>query len=193
MEPIRSFIAIELPEPVKAELKQIADRIKSADPTCAKWVDPNSIHLTLKFLGNVDAGKVDSIVDAMKDAALASAPFQLELQGLGAFPNLHRAQVVWVGVSGDIDKLQTFQKNLESNLEKLGFAPEGRVFSPHLTLARVRDYVTPLQRQSLGNLINTQKFTSSQVIPVNSISLMKSQLTRSGAIYTELQVVPLAG
>jgi RNA 2',3'-cyclic 3'-phosphodiesterase len=193
MEQIRSFIAIELPEPVKAELKRIEDSLKLTDSGCAKWVDPYGIHLTLKFLGNIDAEKVGAIVEMMDDAAHATPPFHLELKGLGAFPDPRRAQVIWVGVGGDIEKLQDLQKRLESNLANLGFPPEGRTFTPHLTLARIRDYATPVQRQTLGDGITSFKLESDRIFQVSSLSLMKSQLTRSGAIYTELRAVELKG
>ncbi len=108
MEQIRSFIAIELPEEVKTGLKQVQDRLKSADPSCAKWVDPVGIHLTLKFLGNVDVDKIDAITQAIQDASITVAPFDLKIDRLGCFPNLRRVQIVWVGLNGDVDKLQVF-------------------------------------------------------------------------------------
>jgi RNA 2',3'-cyclic 3'-phosphodiesterase len=192
MEEIRSFIAIELPEQVKSELQHIEDRLRSAEPTSAKWVDPKSIHLTLKFLGNVSADKIEAIVRAMNQAAGNISPFRLEMQGLGAFPNLRRVQIAWAGIIGDIDKLNLLQSNLEKALSPLGFPPENRPFTPHLTLARVRDYATPDQRQTLGEALARAKFASSMIIQVHSINLMKSQLTRAGAIYSCLSSVELS-
>ena len=81
-----------------------------------KWVDPYSIHLTLKFLGNVAVDRIDPITAAMEEAAQGVSPFPLEVEGLGVFPNLRRVQVVWVGVSGEVDKLAQLQQRLESNL-----------------------------------------------------------------------------
>jgi RNA 2',3'-cyclic 3'-phosphodiesterase len=192
MEEIRSFIAIELPEEVKRGLQQMQNRLKSADPSSAKWVDPNSIHLTLKFLGNVSPDKIEAIVQAMQLAAGNITPFTLEMQGLGAFPNLRRAQVVWAGLIGDIEKLNLLQGNLERTVSPLGFPTEKRAFTPHLTLARVRDYATPAQQQALGEAIARAKFESSMIIKVSSISLMKSQLSRAGAIYSRLSSVELS-
>lgn len=191
MDAIRLFIAIELPEPVKAGLKRVQDTLRLVDPSCAKWVDPGSIHLTLKFLGNVDSEKVDGIVRLMDEASQEVRPFRLELKGLGAFPNLRRVQVVWVGVAGDLDHLKILQKKLEDNLAELGFPSEGRAFTPHLTLARLREDIAPAGRESLGAAIGSFKLESNLVIEVNSLSLMKSQLTRAGAIYTQLASIKL--
>jgi len=162
------------------------DILKANDPSCAKWVNPDSIHLTLKFLGNVDAGKIDAIALSMRDAAQSVNPFQLEIKELGAFPNLRRVQVIWVGLSGDMEKLESLQKRIECNLVPLNFPPEKRPFIPHLTLARLHDYTAPEKRQALGELVAKTKNDSNLIINVNSISLMRSQLTRTGAIYTRL-------
>jgi RNA 2',3'-cyclic 3'-phosphodiesterase len=192
LEEIRSFIAIELPEEVKCGLLKVQNALKSADPACAKWVDPSGIHLTLKFLGNVKADKIDNIIQSMKQAAENAAAFHLEIEGLGAFPNLKRVQIVWAGITGDLDKLNLLESNLEAALTPLGFKPENRPFTPHLTLARMREYATPIQRQALGEAIAQSKFESNMVINVAWISLMKSQLTRSGAIYSCLSSAKLS-
>lgn len=191
MEQLRSFIAIELPEKVKAGLKQIQAGFQSARPASAKWVDPESIHLTLVFLGNVDADKIEAIEQALKNAARSVSPFHLELQGLGAYPSLRRVQVVWAGLSGDLKKLQVLQKQIETGLVPLGFAPEGRAFTPHLTLARMRETASPLERHTLGETISRTKIEAGFMIEVNSVSLMRSQLTRSGAVYTRLYLAEL--
>jgi RNA 2',3'-cyclic 3'-phosphodiesterase len=192
MEEIRSFIAIELPEEVKCGLLMLQNRLKSVDPDCAKWVAPSGIHLTLKFLGNVNSDKIDSVIQAMRQAAKSVSPFHLELNGLGAFPNLRRVQIVWAGIIGDLDTLNTLQSNLETALIPSGFQPEKRPFTPHLTLARMRDNATPLQRQTLGEAISKTKFESQMIIQVRCLSLMKSQLTRAGAIYSCLSSVELS-
>lgn len=192
MEEIRSFIAIELPEEVKCGLLMVQNRLKSADPDYAKWVAPSGIHLTLKFLGNVNSDKIASVIQAMRQAAKSVSPFHLELNGLGAFPNLRRVQIVWAGIIGDLDTLNTLQSNLETALIPSGFQAEMRPFTPHLTLARMRDNATPLQRQALGEAISKTKFESQMIIHVGCLSLMKSQLTRAGAIYSCLSSVELS-
>jgi RNA 2',3'-cyclic 3'-phosphodiesterase len=183
---VRSFIACELPETVKSGLLQIQKTLQSVDPSCAKWVDPNSIHLTLKFLGNVDVEKIEPISKGLFEATRNIPPFQLELDELGAFPNLRRVQVVWIGVKGDLDLLQKLQNQIESRISPLGFPPENRAFKPHLTLARVRETTSPFLRQSLGEKLSQIKIECNRIIQVDSISLMRSQLSRTGAIYTRL-------
>jgi 2'-5' RNA ligase len=191
METVRCFIAIELPDEVKAGLKDIQARLKSGSQAPVKWVDPYGVHLTLKFLGGVDGAKIAPITAAVAEAAKGIAPFSLKVEGLGAFPNLRRVQVVWVGVSGEVDRLSDLQQRLENNLAGLGFAPEKRRFTPHLTLARVRDQASLAEREGLGQLIAGTESKASYGFPVTEVSLMRSQLTREGAIYSRLSAAAL--
>ena len=191
MEQVRSFIAIELPDGLKLELSQLEARLKLGEPPWVKWVDPYGIHLTLKFLGDVAVNRLGNITGAMEAAAQGIPPFRLEVKELGVFPNLRRAQVAWVGISGEVDKLGQLQQRLESNLAPLGFAPESRPFTPHLTLARLRNQASPDERQRFGQLITSTKFESAHTIEVDAINLMRSQLTREGAIYSRISSVGL--
>ncbi len=191
MEQVRCFIAVELPEEIKAALSRLQAQLKSGAQFPVKWVDPYSIHLTLKFLGNVNADMTSQITEAMKEGAQGVSPLQLEIKDLGVFPNLRRVQVVWVGVSGDLDKLRQLQKGIETALARLGFAPEGRAFTPHLTLARVRERASADERQKLGELIAGTKFEAETAFPAEAVSLMRSQLTREGAIYSKISSVAL--
>ncbi len=191
MEQIRSFIAIELPGEVKDELVSLQERLKTVDPLCARWVNPAGIHLTLKFLGNIGMHRVDSICQAIGDASRGISPFHLSLGKMGAFPNLRRIQVVWVGLAGNLDQLKELQRKIEANLVPLGFPPEGRLFTPHLTLARLREAVNPSFYQALGHIITNTGIESNPSFKVNSVSLMRSQLSRTGAVYTELKSIEL--
>lgn len=191
MEQVRSFIAIELPDELKAELSQLQSRLRPGQQPWVKWVDPSSIHLTLKFLGNIAVGRIGEITKAMEDSAQGITPFHLEVKKLGVFPDLRRVQVVWVGIKGEVDKLGKFQQRIESNLARLGFTPETRPFTPHLTLARLRSQASPNERQRFGQLISETKFVSEYSIKVDSINLMSSQLTREGAIYSQISSVKL--
>lgn len=191
MEQIRSFIAIELPDELKAELSRLQVKLKSGNVGGVRWVDPRSIHLTLKFLGDVSIDKVNEIAEAMGIAAQGISPFNLVVNGLGAFPDLKRVQVIWVGVGGDLDKLAQLQQGIDSSLDLLGFSPEERLFTPHLTLARLRSGVMNSERQVLGELIAKTKFQSDCAIEVDHINLMKSELTREGAIYSRVISIKL--
>jgi 2'-5' RNA ligase len=191
VEKIRSFIAIELSDELKQKLGKLEARLKAAGIYGVRWVNPESIHLTLKFLGDIDADRTGEITSVMENSFRGAPSFRLIAEGLGAFPNLRKVQVVWVGLGGDMDILKNIQKKLESNLETLGFPAEKRAFTPHLTLARVNNRASPDDRQRLGKLISETDFTP-VTLEVNSVILMKSQLTRQGAIYSRISAVNLS-
>ena len=191
MEQVRSFIAIELPDELKLGLTQLEAQLKMSRQPWVKWVDPYSIHLTLKFLGSIAVDRISEITRAMEEATQGIFPFHLEVKDLGVFPNLRRVQVAWVGISGEVDKLSQLQQYLESNLARLGFASESRPFTPHLTLARLRNQASLDERQSFGQLIVTTRFEATYTIKVDAISLMRSQLTREGATYSRISSVGL--
>lgn len=185
-ELIRSFVAIELPTAVKQELTALVSMLKKRVPQVVRWVEPQGIHLTLKFLGDVTTDKIEEITMAIDEGTRGLSPFRLELQEVGAFPNLVRVQVIWVGTKGELDKLAYLQNQIESNMEQLGFPLENRAFTPHLTLGRVRNYASLDDRKKVGSTLSQTTFTSTQIITVDSVNLMKSQLSNSGAIYTRL-------
>jgi 2'-5' RNA ligase len=191
MEEVRSFIAIELPDGVKRGLRELQAQLKAGSQAPIKWVDPENIHLTLKFLGNVAAGRIEAIAAAMTNAVKGTTPFSLEVKELGVFPNPRRVQIVWVGLGGETEKLAGLQQRIESAMARLGFAPENRRFTPHLTLARLRDRATPNERERLGQLIAETEFEASQSFNVDSVKLMRSQLTPQGPIYSQLSLAEL--
>jgi 2'-5' RNA ligase len=191
MEQIRSFIAIELPDEVRRVLAHLEAQLKKGRHSGAKWVDPYSIHLTLKFLGDIAADKIGDITRTIEKSSQGIPPFHLEVKDLGVFPNFKRVRVVWVGMSGEVERLIQFQKRLESELVPLGFAPESRPFTPHLTLARVREGGSPTEQQNFGQLIADTKFETVCNFTADSISLMRSQLTSQGAIYSRISSIKL--
>jgi len=188
---IRSFIAIELPPEVKQALAELQGRLKGGGGHQVKWVEPQNMHLTLQFLGNIDAAAVDNITAATRQASVDTHPFQIEVSGLGVFPNLNRVQVIWVGLTGEVAKLAGLQKSLGAKLEPLGFKPESRPFTPHLTLGRVREFCRPEERAALGRQIEKTAFTAKYKVDVTAVNLMKSQLRREGPIYTKLASIEL--
>ena len=188
-EEIRSFIAIELPEEAKEGLARLRKELERDEHKFVKWVAPGGIHLTLKFLGNIPSKRVAEITEAIQEAAQGISPFHLEISGLGAFPNLRQVRVFWVGIGGEVDKLSQLQQNIDSALAALGFAKEERSFMPHLTLARIREGSSPPERRSFGELVGSTIFEDKYHIEVEAISLMRSQLKPTGAIYTCLSVV----
>lgn len=191
MGEIRSFIAIELPNDVKSSLAILLNNLKPGNESSVKWVAPGSIHLTLKFLGNIPENKVIDITQAIEKSIKGISSFTLALHQLGGFPNLRSPRVVWVGISGDIEVVTRLQKNIDRAMIPLGFQGEKRGFSPHLTLGRVRDKVTSKEKLELRTRIESQGVKNPSPFSVNEISLMKSTLARSGAIYDRLVTIPL--
>lgn len=191
MEKIRAFIAIELPDPVKDSLSSLEDRLRPAEHPFVKWVGPKGIHLTLKFLGNIATDQVPRIIEAITSASQGLSPLKLQIGGLGAFPNLQRPRVIWVAVTGEVDPLIALQRDIDQALVPLGFAIEKRPFSPHLTLGRLRERASSGERNSIGKLVMATESEGGPSMEVNQISLMRSTLTPSGAIYNRLASVEL--
>lgn len=190
MEQIRSFVAIELPDDLKLRLGELQAQLKSGGEFRVKWVSPSSVHLTLKFLGDVASNRIELVTEALKEASRGVPPFRLQASGLGVFPSINRVQVAWVGMSGEIDKLTRLQRNVDLSLARLGFTPESRPFAAHLTLARVREQTPQAERRRFGELIASTRFETDE-IEIHALSLMRSQLTPSGAIYTRIGLVRL--
>jgi 2'-5' RNA ligase len=191
-EQIRSFVAIELPSEVKAGLASLRHELERHEHTFIKWVDPDAIHLTLKFLGNIPSKQVTRITKAIEEAAQGISQFHLEISQLGAFPNLKQPRVLWVGIGGELDKLLSLQRRVDSALAHLGFAKEERAFAPHLTIARLRERTSPVERKNFGELAMSSSPEIKYHIDVKDVSFIRSQLTPSGAIYTRLSIVELA-
>jgi 2'-5' RNA ligase len=190
MEQIRSFIAIELPPEVIQALTGLQEKLKAGGRQ-VKWVEPGNIHLTLQFLGNIDTVITGKITTAIEHAVSGVHPFPIEVGGLGVFPNIQRVQIIWVGLTGEIEKLAYLQQSIGENLQPLGFTPETRPFTPHLTLGRVRDYCRPEERAALGKLVEKAVLNTKYKVNVSSVNLMKSQLTREGPIYSIISSVIL--
>jgi len=190
-EQIRSFIAIELPEEVRQGLAKLRNGLQRDEHRFVKWVDPYGIHLTLKFLGNIPAGRVTEVTGAMEGATKGIPPFHLQISGLGVFPSIKQVRVFWVGIAGEMDKLSRLQQNIDSALAGLGFAREERPFVPHLTLARLRQGASPADRRSFGALVDSAVFEQEYHLQVEAVNLMKSQLTPAGAVYTRLSLAEL--
>jgi RNA 2',3'-cyclic 3'-phosphodiesterase len=190
LDTVRIFIAIELPPPVLDRLDDLQARLRQDLPArWVRWVRPQGMHLTLKFLGENPASRVDAVSAAMVNAAAAHAPFSLSVHGLGCFPNLRRPRVLWVGVEEPAGVLAALQRDVERALVPLGFSPEARPFSPHLTLGRVRGGARG-QIEALGQVVGRAKARVGEM-PVAAIHLMRSDLLPGGAVYTSLSVARL--
>jgi len=184
---IRSFIAIELPESVKSLLDNLQQELKNLRLKAA-WVRPRNIHLTLKFLGNINPADIENIGGAMVDAAAKCTPFELNVGGIGFFPGIKRPRIIWVGLGGATAVLLELQRNLEDRLATVGFAKEKRSFKAHLTLGRIRQAVDP---SALGRAIEDYSDLGRQQFTADRIILFKSDLKPSGAVYSKLKQVEL--
>jgi 2'-5' RNA ligase len=179
---IRTFIALKLPPSVISLLEKVQEDLKSMRLR-AKWVRPENIHLTLKFLGNINPGDIDKIGGAMMDAVDDFAAINLVAGGVGVFPGIKRPRVIWVGLGGQIQLLFAMQRVLEDNLAGLGFKKEKRPFKGHLTLGRFRQTANPNTiRQIMREYANlySEEFTARRII------LFKSDLKPTGAVYSQL-------
>lgn len=194
MEQIRSFVAIELEDELGTQLKRIQKSLKDKGIVDhVRWVRPEGMHLTLKFLGDVPANRIQEIVPAMANSIEGVKPFSINLSGLGCFPSIARPNVIWVGVGGETGTLARLQADIEANLAVLGYPPEKREYKPHLTLGRVDRRTGAADRRRLGMLIQTETVGSHSEMLVREICLMKSELSPAGARYTRLGAVQLEG
>ena len=189
---IRVFVAVELPDEVKTEFADLVSEIDALGVRGVRTVRPNGIHLTLKFLGDVNADLVPEIQSAMDAAASAATPFDLSLGDTGVFPNPGAARVLWVGVAGDFKRLKRLQQAVERNLSDLGFRRERRRFNPHITAGRIRDSVSRYDRRRVTDTLFSHEYARPP-IRVECISLIRSILHPDGAIYEPIYTVGLAG
>jgi 2'-5' RNA ligase len=190
-EELRLFVACELPEEWLSGLRDVSRTLARGGLGSLRWVRPEGIHLTLKFLGEVGRHLLSDLDAAMTDAGGGRAPFELRLSGLGSFGGRRGARVLWAGIDGDLQALSALQTDLDASLSELGFAREQRPFSPHLTLARVPDMAPSDVGARIVTALRTATLPVLPPFEVTQISLIRSQLGPGGARYTPLLHVPL--
>ena len=183
---MRSFIAIELPETAKSALAGLQQELKKTGAD-VRWVKPENIHLTLKFLGNIEKNIIDSIVQILTGTCNKFEAFTLEIKGTGVFPSVKSPRVIWVSANGKTT-VTGIQLEIETGLSSLGFEREKRTFTPHLTLGRFK---TSQGKRPLLDKVELFKDNSYGVINVRSISIMRSDLSPTGAKYTRIAEIPL--
>jgi len=192
MKQVRTFIAIELDETIHAALTDLQEQFKAKVPRgSVRWVRSEGIHLTLKFLGDVPADRIGEIERALAQACVGFPAFSFSVEGLGCFPDPRRPRVVWVGVREESGNLAGLQKAIEDGMERLGFAPEGRKFDAHLTLGRTQRRASSGDVRRLGQLVSETDIGSLGQMEARSVSLIKSDLRPTGAVYTRLAAVEL--
>jgi len=188
LKTIRAFVALELDSQIQTRLGKIQEELKKSGVNI-RWVKPENIHLTLKFLGQITSGQIKQIKRPLEETAKTKKPFFIGLGKLGAFPRPEHPKVIWVGIETGNKETVQLNKELETYLKTIGFIPEAREFIPHLTLGRTR--LSRQDKKSLRRLKELILFLNSQAAEplkalVNQLTLFQSTLTPKGSTYTPL-------
>lgn len=183
---MRLFIAIEIPHEIKAALAAAQNHLRQIRADVS-WTKPENIHLTLKFLGEVEESRLNEIRQVMNDAVSETSFFSLGLQGMGVFPDERQPRVLWAGLTGAIEQLQKLQRRLDGGLRQINLSDGNNDFHPHLTIGRIKS-----NRNTRELLAEAQQYALPALsFNVSEIVLMKSELHPAGARYTALIRAPL--
>jgi len=183
---MRAFIAIELPQEIKDYLARLQAKLKKSGADI-KWVEPQNIHLTLKFLGDIDdyaLDKIKTIID--KDACLKNE-FSLNLSELGTFPNITAPRVIWVGINEGSETIKQIAESLNKDITAIGIPQEDREFSCHITIGRSKSGLNRLQLMQLLKELSGKPQEENLGFTVRKITLFKSTLTAAGPVYEILK------
>ena len=177
---MRAFVAIKIPDSIKERIAKIEKELEGIQGV--KWVKPDNIHLTLKFLGEVRESQIGELNLAIKSCIRGIKPFRISFSEIGGFPNLRHPKVIWVGVKEGMDILIELINRLEQEFSKLGFKPETREPSPHLTIGRIK------KNKIVDAELKLRIFETSSFI-ADKVYLIKSTLTPDGPIYTDITAI----
>jgi 2'-5' RNA ligase len=186
-EDIRIFIAILISDGLKRRIGLVQEEFKKMAPE-VKWVAEDNFHVTMKFLGNVASDRLGNISSALTEAIKGVEPFDVEIGGVGAFPNPGRPRTIWVDVTVGGEILAELAKRVDNALEKLGFPREDRPFKSHITIGRLKD---DRGARDLGPALRESKVGSLGSVRIDSVAVMRSELRREGPIYSKLSEIPL--
>ena len=178
---VRSFIAIPVPDEGIRALKQVVADFDPEIGRYVRWVRPEGIHLTIKFMGNIPAGIVERVLGVLPLLTANLSPFSIQISGLGGFPNLRKPRVLWAGLDGDLGALRALQLEVDGAMADIGLPKEQRLFSPHLTLARVRREVSDGQLRKISEVVASGEIFATPAWTVNTISLMRTELDPAGS------------
>lgn len=189
-EQVRLFVACEVPDEVKRDIGEVIQSLRSRSGTAVRWIRPDGVHVTLKFLGEVPVRKLPAVKLAIQEAVVGHQPFELEFSNIGTFGGREGLRIMWVGVAGDVLRLEALVRAVNAALAVVGFEPERRPFRPHLTLGRVRDEVPTRQRAEIEVQVGKTQVPQTSWRTAQ-VSLMRSRLTAQGAVYEVLATFPL--
>jgi 2'-5' RNA ligase len=186
-------LAIELPDEVKTALARLIRDVTRSRVSGLKPVRPDNVHINLKFLGDLEIEQVEAITRVVTQAAASIRPFTVKLGGVGAYPNNKNARVLWAGLDGDVVPLRQAQRRLDRAMEGVGVKRDSREFSPHVTIARIRDRTQSTDRRRATEALFSAEFTPGLAFPVANVSLIRSVLLPEGPDYMRLAHIPLLG
>ena len=189
-EHVRLFVACEVPDDVKVAIGDIISKLRERSGTAVRWIRPEGVHVTLKFLGEVQVRQLPAVKLAVQEAVVGNSPFELELSNIGMFGGREGLRIMWVGIAGDVLRLVKLVRDANAALAVVGFEPERRPFRPHLTLGRVRDEISTRHRAEIEVAVGKMEIPASSW-RTNQVSLMRSRLTTTGAHYEVLATFPL--
>jgi len=189
---MRVFIAIPLPGPLLEKIAVVQRQLeKQIPPRSVRWVHVEGIHLTLQFLGDTPTDKLPSIQQALAAVARLAPACTFAVGGLGCFPNPRRPRVVWIGVHEPTGRLAALQDAIEEVMAPLGYPPEGRGFTPHLTLGRVQQRASSSDASRIGEVVASTQVERLAEVFADHFALIRSILKPTGAEYTVLEEFPL--
>jgi len=187
---IRSFLAFELPPPIREALIDLFAKVRRISLD-AKWVRPEGIHLTVVFMGSVREDDIPVMAEFIGGVCSSYGPFTMGLKGMGCFPNSRRPRVLWLGVEGSLERMSRLRNEIQKGLVPFGIREEDRDFRPHLTLARFK---TPFGKTGeLEKLMTEHRGLTSPACSLNELVLFRSDLRPGGAVYTKLRSWQMSG
>ena len=184
---LRTFIAVSLSPSILAGIEKLMRTLQS-NGEGVHWVEPQNLHITLKFLGDVPLNDLPQLIRTLTQSVCQNYSFDLTLQGFGAFPNLESPKTIWIGCREGAEELGQLAEMINESLRPLGFPKEARRFSPHLTIGRVKK---PAQRSPLMPILDANQNRLFGSCSISEVQIFASELTRRGPIYTELAAVAL--
>jgi RNA 2',3'-cyclic 3'-phosphodiesterase len=191
MSLLRAFIAVEIPPGIHQAIEKKTASIRAAlNASLVRWIPAENVHLTLKFLGDVSPANLEMLEQMLSMEVSQHRAFEMEFGGLGAFPNSKRPRVIWIGIQAPAG-LAALHHGIEAATATLGYPDEQRLFSPHLTIGRVKQNVGSAGMQQIRTALEETKVGSLGTTPVSAVHLFKSDLKPTGAVYTRLFSAPL--
>lgn len=187
---VRLFVACEVPDDVKESIGGVIQELRNRSGAAVRWIRPEGVHVTLKFLGEVPVKKLPAIKLAVQEAVVGHSPFELEFSNIGTFGGREGLRIMWVGIAGDVLRLEALVRAVNAALAVVGFEPERRPFRPHLTLGRVRDEIPTRQRAQIEVDVGKMDVPGTGW-RTSQVSLMRSRITAQGASYEVIATFPL--